>query len=171
MTTQLERSLQTEIMLRLNRYPVVPISVPNGLWIPARSPAEQALVGRIVRRMRDDGMLTPGAPDLVLMGQKGALCVELKRAASRDLFMRRPKGRLSPEQRVFRDRCRDADVPYIVAYDWADVECSLGRSGGSSACIDADPAISPRPGRAHWLSSARRSPSVGVLPGIAIVGA
>jgi hypothetical protein len=125
MTTQLERSLQTEILYRLNRYPVVPIAVPNGLWIPARSEAEQALVARIVRRMKDDGMLTPGAPDLVLLGRRGALCVELKRPVSRDLFGRKPKGRLSPDQKLFRDRCTAAGVPYLVAYDWADVESSL----------------------------------------------
>ena len=46
-------------------------------------------------------MLVPGAPDLVLMGEKGALCVELKREPSRDLFMKRPRGRLSPEQKAF----------------------------------------------------------------------
>ena len=125
MTTQLERSLQTEILLRLNRYPVVAIPSCNGMYIPARSEAEQALVARIINRMKSDGMLLPGAPDLVLLGEKGSLCVELKRPASRDLFMRRPKGRLSPEQKVFRERCVAAGVAYLVADDWPTVESRL----------------------------------------------
>src|SRR4051794_11634306 len=141
MTTQLERSLQTEILLRLGRYPVVAVSVPNGVYIPSRNADEAAIAARIINRMKSDGMLPPGAPDLVLLGAKGALCVELKRPTSRDIFTRRPKGRLSPEQKVFRDRCEEAGVEYLVAYDWADVECSLGDSGGLSARIDADPAL------------------------------
>jgi len=125
-TTQLERGLQSEILYRLNRYPVVAAAIPNGLWIPSRDDKERALVARIVARMKSDGMLTPGAPDLVLLGARGALCVELKRPASRDLFGRRPKGRLSPEQKEFRSRCERAGVRYVVACDWADVEGSLG---------------------------------------------
>jgi hypothetical protein len=100
MTTALERNLQREILYRLNRYPVVPIAVPNGLWIPARSPAEEKLVARIVSRMKSDGMLVPGAPDLVLLGEKGGLCVELKRPASKDQWGRVQRGRLSPEQKT-----------------------------------------------------------------------
>ena len=125
MSTQLERSLQTEIMYRLNRHPVVAIPVPNGLYIPSRDANEARIAARIVRRMRDDGMLTPGAPDMVLLGGRGALCVELKRPASRDLFMQRPKGRLSPEQKEFQRRCVNAGVEYIVATSWGDVECRL----------------------------------------------
>ena len=126
MTTNLERSLQTEVLYRLNRYPVVAVPVPNGLYVPAHNEREQAVVARIVNRMKTDGMLTPGAPDLVLAGAKGCLMIELKRPVSRDLFGRRPKGRLSPEQKDFRDRCERAGVRYVVAYDWADVEGSLG---------------------------------------------
>ena len=126
MTTQIERNLQSEILYRLNRYPVVAIPVPNGIWLPAHNEAERAVVARLMARMKSDGMLTPGAPDLVIAGEKRCVMVELKRPASRDLFGRRPKGRLSPEQKAFRDRCERAGVRYVVAYDWADVECSLG---------------------------------------------
>ena len=52
--------------------------------------------------------------------------VELKRPASRDLFGRKPRGRLSPEQRAFRDRCVDVGVEYLVAECWEDVQCRLG---------------------------------------------
>lgn len=125
MTTQLERSLQTEVMLRLNRYPVVAVPSANGMYLPARDEAERVIVARVVQRMKTDGMMTPGAPDLVLLGGRGALCVELKRPVSRDLFGRKPKGRLSPEQKEFRDRCAAAGVRYVVAHCWADVEGSL----------------------------------------------
>ena len=110
MTAQHERSLQSEILYRLNRYPVVAIPVPNGIWLPARSEAEKDIVKRLIARMKTDGMLTPGAPDLVLMGAKGALCVELKREPSQDLFTKRPRGRLSPEQKAFKQRCFDAGI-------------------------------------------------------------
>ena len=122
MTTQLERSLQTEILYRLARYPVVAIPVPNGIWLPAHNEAERVVVARLMARMKSDGMLTPGAPDLVLMGERGALCVELKRSASRDLFGRKPRGRLSPEQKAFQQRCVNCGVEYIVASSWEDIE-------------------------------------------------
>ena len=122
MTTQLERSLQSEILYRLNRYPVVAIPIPNGIWLPSHNEAERAVVARLMARMKSDGMLTPGAPDLVLMGEKRALCVELKRGASRDLFGRKPKGRLSPEQKAFQQRCINRGVEYLVASSWEDIE-------------------------------------------------
>ena len=122
MSTQLERGLQTEILYRLNRYPVVAIPIPNGIWLPSHNEAEKAVVARLMARMKSDGMLTPGAPDLVLMGEKGALCIELKRSASRDLFGRKPKGRLSPEQKAFQQRCVNCGVEYLVASSWEDIE-------------------------------------------------
>ena len=125
MTTQAERTLQSEILYRLNRYPVVAIPVPNGLWIPKRDDDEARIAARIISRMKSDGMLLPGAPDLVIAGERRAVCVELKRSASRDLFGRRPRGRLSPEQRAFRDRCIEAGVEYTVASSWEDIEYIL----------------------------------------------
>jgi len=125
MTTQLERNLQTEILYRLARYPVVAVPVPNGIWLPAHNEAERAVVARLMARMKTDGMLVPGAPDLILMGEQRAVCVELKRSASRDLFGRKPKGRLSPEQKAFRERCIDTGVEYIVAECWEDIAAVL----------------------------------------------
>ena len=121
MTAQLERTLQTEILYRLARYPVVAIPIPNGIWLPAHNESERAVVARLMARMKTDGMLVPGAPDLVIAGERGAVMCELKRPASRDLFGRKPKGRLSPEQRSFRDRCIDAGVEYLVASSWEDI--------------------------------------------------
>jgi len=125
MTTQLERNLQTEILYRLARYPVVAVPVPNGIWLPAHNEAERAVVARLMARMKSDGMLLPGSPDLILMGERRAVCVELKRPASRDLFGRKPKGRLSPEQKAFEQHCIDCGVEYIVASSWDDVAAVL----------------------------------------------
>ena len=125
MTTQIERGLQAEVCMRLGRFPVVYAAIPNGLWIPARSEQEKALVARIMARMRNDGQITPGAGDLAVIGPRGGMYVELKRPASRDLFGRRPRGRLSEEQKLFRDRCLSAGVEYLVADCWADIECRL----------------------------------------------
>ena len=125
MTTQLERNLQSEILYRLARYPVVAIPVPNGIWLPAHNEAEKAVVARLMARMKSDGMLTPGAPDLVIAGERGAVMCELKRPASRDLFGRRPKGRLSPEQKAFEQRCVDCGVEYLVASSWEDIAAVL----------------------------------------------
>jgi len=125
MTTQLERGLQTEILYRLARYPVVAIPVPNGIWLPAHNEAERVVVARLMARMKSDGMLVPGAPDLVLIGEERAICVELKRSASRDLFGRKPKGRLSPEQKAFQQRCVNCGVEYLVASSWEDIEYIL----------------------------------------------
>jgi len=101
------------------------IPIPNGVWLPARSEAEKDIVKRLIARMKTDGMLVPGAPDLILMGEQRAVCVELKRSASRDLFGRKPKGRLSPEQKAFEQRCVDCGVEYIVASSWDDVAAVL----------------------------------------------
>jgi hypothetical protein len=51
---------------------VVAISSVNGMWIPSHNERERTLVARIVARMKSDGMLVPGAPDLVLISAKGA---------------------------------------------------------------------------------------------------
>jgi hypothetical protein len=125
MTTQLERNLQTELLFRLARHPVVAIPIPNGIWLPAHNEAEKIVVARLMARMKSDGMLTPGAPDLVIAGERGAVCVELKRPASRDLFGRKPKGRLSPEQKVFEQRCVNCGVEYLVASSWEDIASVL----------------------------------------------
>ena len=122
---QAEKALHQEVLLRLRLYPVIPVVVPNSIYFPARSDAERSIISRVVAQMKNDGMLVPGSPDLILLGERGALCCELKRSASRDLFGRKPRGRLSPEQRAFRDRCVDVGVEYVVAECWEDVQCRL----------------------------------------------
>ena len=122
MVAQLERDFQVEVAWRLKRYPVISISVPNGIYIPSRDPAERDIAARIIRRMKTDGMLTPGAPDLCIASRHGTIMAELKRSKSRDLFAVRPAGRQSPAQREFQSRCEAVGVRYIVAYEWAAIE-------------------------------------------------
>jgi hypothetical protein len=123
---QIERALQAEIVWRLKPYPIVAVSIPNGVHIPSRDPAERDIAARIIKRMKTDGQFTPGAADMVLIGPKGGLYLELKRPRTHDLFTVRPKGQLSPEQKEFRAQCERAGVRYVVATCWAEVESSLG---------------------------------------------
>jgi len=125
MTAQIERTLQTEIAWRLKAYPCLYVPIPNGTYLPARTDAERAIVARVINRMKADGQLVPGSPDAIVMSAKGALCLEMKRPRTRDLLTTRPKGRLSPEQKDFRERCERVGVRYTVAHCWADVESSL----------------------------------------------
>ena len=125
MSTQLERSLQSEIAWRLKALPVVSCAIPNGVYIPSRDPAERDIAARIVKRMKAEAMLTPGAPDMVIAGRYGCVMVELKRPRTHDLFVTRPKGVLSPVQKEFKARCERAGVRYCVAYDWDDVDFAI----------------------------------------------
>lgn len=112
---QAERDLQREVVTRLRFAPLQAILVcsPNGIFIPARSDAERTMARRIVAQLKNDGQLTPGAPDLVFLWADGCGCIELKRAAETDLLgHRRERGRLSPGQREFRDRCTVAEVRF-----------------------------------------------------------
>lgn len=123
---QAERVLQQEVTLRLRALGVLSFSVPNSLFFPARTEAERALIARVVSQMKNDGIITPGAPDLVIAGN-GVVCfVELKTAGSRDLLgkTKRP-GQLSDLQKEFRDRCADAGAPYYVCHSWDEVKAAL----------------------------------------------
>ena len=125
MTALIEKALHQEVMLRLRTLPVVAFSVPNSVYLPARTEAERTMAARIIHQMKAAGQMTPGAPDLVIAARNGVVLCELKREKTRDLLTVRPKGRLSPEQRDFRDRCAAAGVRYLVAHCWADVDGSL----------------------------------------------
>jgi hypothetical protein len=127
-----ERVLQREIVLRLQAGPwsVVPVAVPNSVYLPAHTEQERLLVGRLMRRFKEDGMLTVGAPDLVVLGQSAGLFLELKREADRDLFGRKSvRGQLSAAQKEFRHRCERVGVAYEVAHSWREAEAALRRHG------------------------------------------
>lgn len=120
-----EKTLQAEIMLRLRAYPVVAAPIPNGVWLPARSPAERTMAARIISQMKKMGLLLPGAPDIVVIGAGGAGFLELKRAAEKTLLGRTPKGQLSSDQRDFRDQCQALGVNWAVCTSWDEVSATL----------------------------------------------
>jgi hypothetical protein len=127
-----ERVLQREIMLRLTAgpWPVIPAPIPNGIYLPAHDEDERRIVGRLMKRLKDDGMLLPGAADLVVLGRAAGLYLELKRPTERDLFGRKTvRGQLSAGQKEFRRRCERAGVPYEVAYTWDGALAALRRHG------------------------------------------
>jgi hypothetical protein len=87
---------------------VLGIPIPNSIYFPARNDAERQIIARVVSQMKSSGQLLPGAPDIVAMWSGGAGMLEIKRAASKDLFGRRqPAGRASPEQKEMEKRAAD----------------------------------------------------------------
>lgn len=124
-----ERGLQQEVMWRLRSYPVVAVPVPNGVWIPARSEHEKALVARIIARMKTDGAMLPGAPDLACIWPSGGGFVELKRPAHRDLFGYHAAGTASEDQLVFAQRCRKLGINHAFARSWEELRQHLADWG------------------------------------------
>lgn len=117
---QAERILQREITTRLQFAPLDAIVVPspNGIFLPTRTPAERDLVRRIVYRLKLDGALCPGAPDLLFLWNGGSACMELKRPAEKTLLGRQSAGQLSDDQKRFRDRCQQLGINYEVVMSW-----------------------------------------------------
>ncbi len=113
-----ETILQQEIVLRLKAYPVIVCPIPNGLWIPARTPAERLVVAKIIASMKRSGQLVPGMPDLVLLWRGGCAAVELKASKRRDLLGTKPAGRLSDDQVAFAQRCAELWVNYACVTSW-----------------------------------------------------
>lgn len=125
-----ERALQIEVMLRLHALGVLAVAIPNSIFFPARTEAERSIISRIIRRMKDDGLITPGAGDLIVAGNGAACFIELKREKSRDLLGKTlPAGRLSDPQKDFRDKCAAAGIPYHVCHTWDEVKAALYETG------------------------------------------
>jgi hypothetical protein len=134
MTTQIERTLQTEVMLRLRAgaWPVIALPIPNGIWFPTRDEKERELVRRLIARMKADGMLVPGAPDLALVwGEGRGGIIELKRPASRDLLGKHPAGRPSDAQRDIAERAADLGANHAYCSSWDDVRATLHAWGAA----------------------------------------
>lgn len=119
MRSQVERTLQQEIMLGLRAYPVVAVPVPNGIWIPSRDKREESITARIVAQMKRNGMLLPGAPDLILMWRSGCAAVELKA----------PAGRPSTAQRDFAERCNLLLIHHAYVTSWEELRTLLHQWG------------------------------------------
>jgi hypothetical protein len=129
---QAERTLQAEIMARLNTraWPLIALPVPNGIWLPAHDEAERRLVGRLIARMKADGLLTVGAPDLVLCWRDGSALVELKRPRSRDLLGRiAPAGRPCPAQSEIAERAARLGINHAFVTSWDELRQRLAEWG------------------------------------------
>ena len=128
---QAERTLQSEIMLRLGALaaPIIAIPIPNSVFIPARTEAERRLAGRIISQMKANGQLLPGAPDLVILGQDFSAAIELKRPASRTLLGRLRAGRPSDSQIEFAAQCAQHGVRHVYATSWEEVRGALTEWG------------------------------------------
>jgi hypothetical protein len=122
---QAERSLQEEFLWRLKSYPVLPFVTPNGLYIPCRSDDERRIRARLIARMRADGMLLPGAPDLVLMWRDGAAVIETKRPGFRDIFGYHAPGTPSEDQARFAERARALGLRHAYCSTWHQLEDRL----------------------------------------------
>jgi hypothetical protein len=141
MTAQYERALQQECLQRARFLPLKMTSNLNGIWIPPReggevecphchavfvSPEQKQLVARIINRLKTDGLMIPGTPDLTVVWPNGGGFIELKRPASKDLFgVRAPAGRLSDVQRLYADDCQRLRINHGVAHTWDDVRMHL----------------------------------------------
>lgn len=123
MTAQIERALNAEIMVRLRAsgLPIIALAIPNGIWIPARTEPERSLVARIINRMKADGMLVPGAPDMILMWRDGCAAIELKRPASRTLLRRRAAGKPTEAQRGFAERAAELGIHHAYCTSWEEL--------------------------------------------------
>jgi hypothetical protein len=132
MTDQIERTIQSEIMLRLRAgaYPVMALPIPNGIWIPSRSEQEKDIVRRIVRRMKDDGLLLPGALDLSIHWRNGGGIMDVKRPSSKDLLgHRKPAGRPSDEQKELVNRAEALGINYAFVHSWDEARDKLHEWG------------------------------------------
>lgn len=136
-TVQIERALQQECMLRLARYPVITLPIPNSM---ALSGLDHRLAARIVAQMKQRGMLVPGAPDLVVLWGEAewtalsssrflpvtrAGLIELKRPATADLLTKRPAGRPSEAQQAFADRAAELGINHAFCTSWDEVRAAL----------------------------------------------
>lgn len=131
MTTQIERALQQECMVRLHSAAVrgelraVIYPIPNGVYMPARTNVERTLTARIVHQLKVQGGMTPGAPDLVCLAKHGSGGIELKRPEQNLLFEKRRRGVLSPAQREQRDRFAALGINWAVCTSWEEVHDTL----------------------------------------------
>lgn len=130
MTTQSERTLQQEIILRLKSWPVITIAIPNSIYFPARTDEERSMIARVIHRMKSSGQITPGAPDLVVVWNGGAGLLEIKRPAVRDLLGQRAvAGRPGAAQLEIAELAKRLYVNHAFCTSWDEVQSHLLRWG------------------------------------------
>jgi hypothetical protein len=119
---QAERSLQEELLWRLKQYPVLSLITPNGIYFPCRSEDERKLRARLINRMKADGMLVPGAADMVLLWAGGSALIETKRPAFRNLFGYHSAGTPSEDQTAFAERARRLGIRHAYCSSWGELK-------------------------------------------------
>ncbi len=131
MSAQHERSLQSEVMLRLRAggFPMLTLPIPNSIYFPARTDAERSIIARVISQMKASGQIVPGAPDLVVLWSGGGGMVELKRPKYRTLLGSIPAGRGSPEQREMAERAATIGVPHAFCTSWDETRDRLREWG------------------------------------------
>lgn len=110
------------LRLRAGGWPVLALPIPNGIFLGGKSPAERTMAARIVAKMKSQGMLVPGMPDIVLAWRDGCALLELKAPESRDLFgKRRPAGRPSEAQKALAERAAELGINHTYCTSWEEL--------------------------------------------------
>ncbi|HUC70409.1 MAG TPA: hypothetical protein VMS01_04375 [Stellaceae bacterium] len=86
-------------------------------------------MARLINRLKGDGFLLPGAPDIILAWATGCAAVELKRPAFRDVFGHHAAGQASEDQREFARRCAALGVHHAFVRSWEGLKERLGEWG------------------------------------------
>lgn len=97
------------------------IARPRCIWWHTPLNASDARSGARARRMG----AVAGTPDFAIAWGGGSAFIELKRPASREGGKRKPGGRMSATQMVFAERCRELEIPFLVATSIDDVDAFL----------------------------------------------
>jgi hypothetical protein len=124
-TTQAERALHQELVLRLKAYPVLILPIPNSIYFPARTEAERKIIARVIHQMKSTGMLLVGAPDFVLMWCGGAALVEEKRPATKTLFGKQSAGRPTAAQRTMAERAAELGLNHAYVTSWDELRVQM----------------------------------------------
>lgn len=134
-SVQIERSLQHEVMLQLRSAEVrgdlncVYYPIPNGVFLPGRTPAERSMIARVIHQLKQQGGMVPGAPDLVFLAAHAGGAIELKRPETRTLLQKFRRGQLSPNQLEQRDRINSMGIRWAVCSTWDEVRDTLSAWG------------------------------------------
>jgi hypothetical protein len=87
------------------------VALPSAIVVHPLNNPRSAVAGAKAKRM---GMLA-GAPDLIIIHYGKMFCIEVKTQ----------KGRQSPAQVAFQERCTEHGVPYCIARGIGDVQSFL----------------------------------------------
>jgi hypothetical protein len=127
MTIQIERALQIEVGWRLAaaKPNAAVFAIPNGVFLPTHTKQEETIARRLIARMKAEGQLNVGAPDLVVLWDSGSGVIELKRPTTRTLLGRLPAGRPSEAQLAVEARCKALGIHHRYCHSWDEVHLTL----------------------------------------------